>query len=180
MNERQTQICDAATTLFLKEGVGVSTASIAKAAAVSNGTLFNAFPTKQALIDAVYRRAKLGMFAALGKAADGPFTRAQLYANWQTYLAWARTNPEMHAVMHLLLESGLASAPVKAEIDALAAPYGASIAAALENGVIHGPNPAFISKLILVQLDLVLSENLNSADADLAFDMLCNAIGLAK
>jgi AcrR family transcriptional regulator len=180
MNERQIQIIDAATALFLSDGVGVSTASIAKAAGVSNGTLFNAFPTKQDLIDAIYRQAKLGMLASLTHAGDTTFDRAHLYQNWQGYIDWARAKPNTHVIMHLLLDAGLASAETQAEINALAAPIGMWIQNALEQGVIKGPGAIFIGKLILFQIDLVITENLDRTDADLAFVMLCNAIGLTK
>ena len=64
MPDRKSQIITAATSLFLNEGVGVSTASIAKAAEVSNGTLFNTFATRQILIDTIYKDAKTAMFGA--------------------------------------------------------------------------------------------------------------------
>ncbi len=180
MSDRKQHIIDVAANLFLSEGVGVSTARIAKAAGVANGTLFNAFPTKQMLIDEVYRTAKMAMFGALVHSAGAPFNRSHIYDNWQGYLTWARANPRSHQVMHLLLESGLASAGTRAEVDALAAPHGEWVRAALEDGVITGPSAAHIGRLILAQADLALSENLEGADADLAFDMLCKSIGLDK
>ncbi|PJI92571.1 TetR family transcriptional regulator [Yoonia maricola] len=180
MNDRQLQIIDAATVLFLSEGVGVSTARIAKAAGVSNGTLFNAFSTKQALIDAIYQHAKLGMFAAMPHAGDARFDRANLYENWQGYLARARAHPQEREIMHLLLDAGLASEQMQAEIEQHLAPYAVWIQNALDHNMIKGPNAAFIGRLILFQIDLVITENLHSSDADLAFDMLCKAIGLTQ
>ncbi|WOE76104.1 TetR/AcrR family transcriptional regulator [Alterisphingorhabdus coralli] len=178
MSERKTQIIHAATSLFLAEGVGVSTASIAKAAGVSNGTLFNAFATKQALIDAIYLAAKSAMFAAVPHSGSDSFTRAHLLENWRGYLAWARANPEERAIMHLLLEAGLTSAETQAQVDQLAKPSADWIQTALDTGVIRGPNAGFVGKLIFFQLDLVITENLHSEEADLAFDMLCTSIGL--
>jgi AcrR family transcriptional regulator len=180
MNERQEKIIDAASALFLGEGVAISTANIAKAARVSNGTLFNALATKQDLVDAIYRNAKHGMFAALIHSGSAPFDRAHLHRNWQGYLNWALAHPQDRDVMHLLLDAGLVSAKTRAAIDKLAAPHGAWVQSALDRGVIRGPSVAFIGRLIFFQLDLVITENLERADADLAFDMLCNSIGLTK
>lgn len=180
MNDRQKQIAAVATDLFLSEGVGVSTAQIAKAAGVSNGTLFNAFPTKQDLIDAIYRDAKLEMFAALNHSGDATFDRAHLYDNWAGYVAWARANPQKCKIMHFLLDSGLASQATQGEVNMLAAPYAHWLQTALDDGLIRGPSVTFIGKLIFFQTDLVITENLSSADADLAFEMLCNAIGLKE
>ena len=54
MKHKRSAIIAAAVTLIDREGVGISTARVAAEAGVSNGTLFNYFPTKQALIDSVY------------------------------------------------------------------------------------------------------------------------------
>ncbi len=180
MTDRDTKIMDAATALFLRDGVGVSTASIAKAAGVSNGTLFNAFANKQALIDAIYKRAKTAMFACLIHKEDAPFTRQALRENWDRYLDWARAQPADRQIMHLLLDAGLASPETRAEIDAMSLPHAIWLERALAAGQIRGPNAAFIAKLILFQIDLVITETLEGEDADLAFDMLCNSIGLTQ
>ena len=178
MNDRQNQIIAAATELFLNEGVGVPTARIAQEAGVSNGTLFNAFASKQILIDTIYRTAKREMFAALPHPGSSAVTTETLRENWDGYMRWARANPKMRRVMHLLLESGLASDQTKAEVEEIAAPGAIWLQTALDAGVIRGPSVAFIGKLVFLQLDLVITENLTGSDEDLAFEMLCNSIGL--
>ncbi|NRA30160.1 MAG: TetR/AcrR family transcriptional regulator [Parvularculaceae bacterium] len=178
MNERQRQIIAAAIPLFLKEGISVPTSRIAKVAGVSNGTLFNAFATKQDLLDAIYRATKLSMFAAFPPPEDVPFGRHQLRSSWDTYLTWARAAPDDHKVMHLLKDSGLASAEVQAEIEELSAPHAYILMKAWEQGTIRGPSIGFISDVIFAQIDLVISHNLTGADEDLAFDMLCNTLGI--
>ena len=178
MNERQKQIIAAAIPLLLSEGVSVSTARIAKAAGVSNGTLFNAFPTKQDLIDAIYRSTKLAMFAVFPEPNGRPFGLGQLRDNWDAYLTWARAAPDDHKVMHLLRESGLASPEVKAEIDALSAPHAQTLIDALARGTIRGPSVGFVSDVIFAQIELVIAHNLTGADEDLAFDMLCQTLGI--
>ena len=62
--------------------------------------------------------------------------------------------------------------------DLIAAPGAIWLQTALDAGVIRGPNVAFIGKLVFFQLDLVITENLTGSDEDLAFEMLCNSIGL--
>lgn len=180
MADRKQQIIAAATKLFLDEGVGVSTARIAKAAGVSNGTLFNAFATKQMLIDAIYKDAKTAMFASVPCFGDTPYNRSNLRANWDGYLQWASENPETRRVMHLLLDAGLASVETQAEVYEVAAPYAAWAQRALDDGVIRGPSVSFIGQLTFFHLDLVINENLDKAGEDLAFDMLCTSIGLTQ
>lgn len=180
MNDRQMQIVEAAIPLFLSNGVGVSTANVAKAAGVSNGTLFNAFATKQDLIDAMYLSAKLGMFEALAFEPGAGFDRASVRRNWTNYLNWARRRPQDRQIMHVLLEAGMVSDAVIKQVDELAAQQSQWIAAALEHGAIRGPNVEFIVKLIFFQIDLVIALNLNGEDETLAFDMLCQSIGLTS
>ena len=50
-NIKNEKILEAAIKLLAEQGAGVPTAKIAQEAAVSNGTLFNYYPTKQALLD---------------------------------------------------------------------------------------------------------------------------------
>lgn len=180
MTGRKKQISDAATELFLSEGVGVTTARIAAAAGVSNGTLFNVFPTKQALIDHIYTTSKAEMFAAMSAAIATPMDRAGLHRNWRNYLAWARQSGSARQVMHLLHESGLASDTAKADIEAAGGPILAWFAEAHEAGRIRGPSVAYCATLALYQLDLVLNHQIEGADEELAFDMLCHSIGLSK
>lgn len=180
MTDRKKQIIDAATKLFLEEGVGVSTARIAKAAGVSNGTLFNAFATKQRLIDAIYKNAKIAMFGSAPCFGDAPYNRSNLRANWDGYLKWARKNPETRRVMHLMLDAGLASSETQAEVYDIAAPYAVWTQQALDQGVIRGPSVSFVGQLTFFYLDLVINENLDRAGEDLAFEMLCTALGLTQ
>lgn len=145
---------------------------------VSNGTLFNAFPSKQVLIDTIYRDAKTAMFATSVNSGGAAFNRANLRANWDGYLAWAHANPNTREVMHLLLDAGLASDKAQTEVDALAAPHESWLQHALDQGIIRGPSVSFIGRLIFYHLDLVIIEQLNKSGEDLAFDMLCTSIGL--
>ena len=180
MNVRQRQIAATATDLFLTEGVGVSTARIAKVAGVSNGTLFNAFPTKQALIDAIYHDAKAGMFGAIPNAGDAAVTRENFRENWNAYLTWAKANPQKCKIMHFLLESGLASEATQAQINQIAAPHAAWLQRALDEGLIKGPSVAIVGNLIFFFADHVINNTLGTADSNLMFTMLTNAIGLKE
>jgi AcrR family transcriptional regulator len=57
---RRASILDAATELFAERGQGFTTADLARAAGVSEGTIFRYFPDKAALLDAT-RDAALGL-----------------------------------------------------------------------------------------------------------------------
>lgn len=180
MNERQSQIVDAAIPFILDQGIAVSTAAIAKAAGVSNGTLFNAFATKQALIDAIYLTVKTRMFDSQTHKQGSPFTRETVRRNWLDYIGWARRRPHDRAIMHLLLDAGLVSPAMRQKVEAMGAPYGQWIADALDQGVIRAPSVAYVSRLVFFHFDLVIDMALDGADEEMAFDMLCNSIGLSE
>ena len=169
---------DAAIGLFLKDGVGVSTAAVAKAAGVSNGTLFHAFATKQELIDSIYLTTKRNFFAALALQDDAPFNRTSMRRLWDGHLTWSRAAPNRHKIKRLLLEAGLASPDAQRQADEMGMPHAIWLTKARDAGLIRGPNIAFIGELIFFHIDLVIDQTLTGADEDLAFDMLCNAIGL--
>ncbi len=178
MSERQTQIVEAAIHLILKDGIGVSTAAIAKAAGVSNGTLFNAFATKQELIDAIYLTTKTGFYACLPNAFGAAFNRQAVRANWQGYLQWASEKPHHHRIMHQLLEAGLVSDAMRQHVEAMGIDHGRWIEAALADGTIRAPSLEFVGRLIFFHLDLVIDLQLSGTDEATAFDMLCKSIGL--
>lgn len=178
LSARQRQVIDAAVPLILAEGVGVSTAAIARAAGVSNGTLFNTFATKQALIDAIFLFAKGGMFDALMADFSGGFDRTTLHRFWSNYLAWGRACPALRQIVTVLVESGLASEGARAQGEAMFAPLGAWFEEAFGRGVLCGPSVAYIGQLILLQTELVITENLTGEGESLAFEMLCRSLGL--
>jgi len=72
----------AALSVFFSDGIGVSTARIAAAAGVSNGTLFHQFPTKQALIDALYLSIKTDLADTVGEFDDADPLERRMRQLW--------------------------------------------------------------------------------------------------
>ena len=95
-------ILAAALDLFRDEGVHVSTAKIAAAAGVSNGTLFNYFPTKQDLIDGLYVSIKADVAEAVGEIDRNEPIEVQIRILWERWFRWARANPDANAVINVL------------------------------------------------------------------------------
>ena len=120
MNDKQKQIIEATICLFAKDGVGVATAKIAKEAGVSNGTLFNYFDTKQALIEGVYLYIKEKMAADIIAGLDFNADMKTIFLNvWQNYSIWSWDNTMEHQVINLLTSSQILSADVKKAEDSL-------------------------------------------------------------
>jgi AcrR family transcriptional regulator len=53
--DKRATILRAATETIAEDGIGASTASVAKAAAVAEGSLFRHFPDKDKLLNELYR-----------------------------------------------------------------------------------------------------------------------------
>ncbi len=117
MKHDPNDILDAAVGLIDREGVGVSTSKVAAAAGVSNGTLFNYFPTKQALLDDLYVRLKDELVEIIGESDASLPVRDQFEAIWLRWGDWAVAHPERHRVAMLLRDAGLISAEVTARVD---------------------------------------------------------------
>ncbi len=102
-DEKRDAILSAAIAVIAAQGLSASTASIAKAAGVANGSLFIYFPTKVDLLNAVYVDLKAQMAdAALDGRRDEADLRDQLFLVWSNWVRWAASNPDKRrALAHL-------------------------------------------------------------------------------
>ena len=96
-------LLSAATQMIADQGLGVATATIAKQAGVSAGTLFNHFESKPALVNELYvsLKCEMGRAAAEGLPAEAS-PHDQLRHVWVRWLGWATGAPEKRrALAHL-------------------------------------------------------------------------------
>src|SRR5690242_5230640 len=102
-------LLDAATRVIASEGLGASTASIAREAGVSAGTLFVYFETKTVLVNELYVVLKSAMGrAATDKLREGAEPRDQLRAMWDGWIGWAVQDPtRRRALAHLAVAEDL-------------------------------------------------------------------------
>jgi len=176
MKHRPEQILDAAITLFDVDGVGVSTANVAKAAGVSNGTLFNYFPSKQDLLDALYTRTKTELAEAIGDVDPELPIRDQVHLVWSRWLNWMLEDLARNRVVRLLHQSGLASADaVEKALAAFAVPR-RILEDAEAQGVLIDLPAEYLSALVQQQLELVVEAQLDPALHDTAFDAMWKSI----
>ncbi len=101
--DRRTAILSAATRVLASQGLGAATATIAKEAGVSNGSLFLYFDTKATLLNALYITLKtdLGTTALAGLPSEGE-PKEQFLHVWTQWLHWAMKNPEKRRTLALL------------------------------------------------------------------------------
>jgi AcrR family transcriptional regulator len=101
----------AATRVIAAQGLGAPTATIAKEAGVSNGSLFTYFETKADLFNQLYVELKSEMAAAAleGLSREGD-VREQLLQMWRHWLRWATSCPEKpRALAHLGVSDDITS-----------------------------------------------------------------------
>ena len=89
-DDKRAAIMSAAARVIAAQGLGAPTATIAKEARVSNGSLFTYFNTKADLLNQLYLELKADMgAAALGGLPAGGDARELMLHMWSGWLRWA-------------------------------------------------------------------------------------------
>ena len=89
--------------MIADQGLGVATATLAKQAGVSTGTLFNYFESKPVLVNELYvsLKCEIGLVTAEG-LPDGASPHDQLRHVWDRWVGWATDAPEKRRAIALL------------------------------------------------------------------------------
>jgi AcrR family transcriptional regulator len=172
----------AATRVFGDHGLGASTASIAKEAGVSAGTLFVYFDTKSVLINELYVELKTEMARVATHAMPQNATsREQLRHMWNQWVAWSAVQPEKRrALAHLGVAEDLTDSSRSATHQAYA-----DIAARMHTIVEAGPMREAPLGLVLALMssitdaaidDLMLNPDPTGVRSALAFDAMWRAL----
>ena len=159
-NDRRSAIVSAAIRVIATNGLGASTAAIAKEAGVSNGSLFTYFETKADLLNQLYVELKVEMAAAaLDGLPSGGDIRKQTFYMWSHWLRWATSCPDKRRTLaYLDVSDGITS-----ESRQTAQQTMAGVAELLERSRENGP-------MRDAQLELVVA--LTSALADATIDFM--------
>ena len=107
MSDKRELIIEAALKLFCEHGFqNTSTALISKEAGVATGTLFLYFPTKEALINALYMEAKKELNAYLKEGiTKQKTTKLKLHHVWIRANEWAIDNQYAFKFIHMFSSS---------------------------------------------------------------------------
>jgi AcrR family transcriptional regulator len=105
--DKRNAILSAATKVFAERGLGAPTSAISQTARIAEGTLFTYFPTKDELINALYRDIKL----ELADAMMSNFPRRAGIRNrfqhvWDRYVIWGVNNPAQQKVLQQMMVWG--------------------------------------------------------------------------
>ncbi len=127
--DKREAILAAAISVFAERGLSAPTSAISKTAGIAEGTLFTYFPTKDDLLNALYRQIKLELAEVLMSGfARKKDVRAKLQHIWNAFVDWGVSNPERQKALAQLLVSDKLTKETKAvgaapfaEVDAMAA-----------------------------------------------------------
>jgi AcrR family transcriptional regulator len=182
-DDKRKAIMAAAIRVIAAQGLGAPTAAIAKAADVSNGSLFTYFETKAELLNQLYLEIKTEMAAA---SMDGlPVTgdiREQSFHMWTRWMHWAAADPDKRrALAHLGVSDEITPASREAGHRTMA-----GIAALIAKSREHGPMRAaplefvvaMMNALADTTIDFMIRDKANAQTHCLAgFEALWRVIG---
>lgn len=114
-SDKRKAIMDAAALVIVEQGLSAPTATIAKVAGVSNGSLFTYFETKADLFNQLYLEIKNEMTSmALYKFPEKADLRKQALHVWTHWVDWATSNPEKRRALAQLSVSDLITSESRA------------------------------------------------------------------
>jgi AcrR family transcriptional regulator len=102
-DDKRNAIISAAIRVIASQGLSAATATIAKEAGVSNGSLFTYFETKAELLNQLYLELKAETAAAaLAGLPTKSGIRKQMLHMWSNWLRWAISSPEKRRTLAYL------------------------------------------------------------------------------
>jgi AcrR family transcriptional regulator len=153
-NIKNEKILEAAIKLLSVHGTSVPTAKIAQQAAVSNGTLFNYYPTKKALLDGVYLSIKKEVSAHVINqvARETKHIEDLVLYLWQQYISWAMANTLKQQVASLLRGSFAISDEARASVDEIFSFINIKLEEAQNKQIIRDMPTEFLCEIAVAQI----------------------------
>lgn len=162
----------------MTQGLSAPTATIAREAGISNGSLFTYFETKTVLFNQLYLELKVGMASA---ALDGMPVSADLHIRfhsvWSNWMLWAVRHPEKRRALALLSVSDEIT-PLSHETSSQGM---VGMAALMEQGQANGPLrgapfalvASLMNALAEATMDFMVQDPVNAEEhAEVGFDAL--------
>lgn len=117
--EKREAILEAAAELIAQMGTGASTANIAKAAGVAEGTLFTYFGTKDDLLNQLFVEIEKGLAGMLASSPRAGSPRERVRHIWDRLIDWGVANPTQRKALRQLKVSDRVSAKSRRSCDAM-------------------------------------------------------------
>lgn len=181
-DDKRAAIMSAATRAIAAQGLGAATATIAREAGVSNGSLFTYFDTKAGLLNELYLELKTDMgTAALSGLPAGGDVREQMLHMWSRWLRWATAYPEKRRALAQLDVSDEITRPTHQAASQTMAGIAELLERSRENGPMRDTPLAFVVALANAvaeaAIDFIIHDPGNAdAHGEAAFDALWRMI----
>ncbi|MFJ5160226.1 TetR/AcrR family transcriptional regulator [Pantoea sp. NPDC088449] len=180
--EKRRAILMAALRIIPEEGLGATTALIAREAGISSGSLFTYFPDKVTLLNQLYLAIKTDVAEALMRGFPlQSAIRERAYHVWMAYIEWACAHPEQRATLQQLSVSRVVTAEVRAQSAVMFEAINIMLAELGTTGICD--NVEFITSVMASlaesTIDFVLqSPNDKKALTEAGFNMFARATGI--
>jgi AcrR family transcriptional regulator len=114
--DRRAALLAAATKVFAEQGLAASTSLISSTAAVSEGSLFTYFKTKDELVNALYRELRLELAdAVMSNYPRRASVKERLEHVFTQYVSWGVKNPAERRALRLVSMSNVITEETRAE-----------------------------------------------------------------
>jgi AcrR family transcriptional regulator len=155
--EKSRAILEAAVREIALTGLGASTARIAKAAGVAEGTLFTYFPTKNDLFNELYVSIKSEVYSRINASfphdAD---LRDRARHLWSEYLAWSIEKPEECKVSRQLNLSEIVTDATRERLLAHNGVVNPTVREIAKTGAFREMPPGFVASAMAAMQDAVM------------------------
>lgn len=156
-HDKRDAILATALVLFCERGFhGTPTSLISRETGVATGTLFFYFPTKEVLIDTLYRQIKSEAGAALKTGvAHEPAIQQKLCRVWENAITWATENPDKFRFMEQFAHSPFISPPAHEDGMSHFLFLQELIRDGIQEGVIHDYDPGLLCSILASSLSVL-------------------------
>lgn len=147
--DKRDAIVAAAIQVFAERGLSSPTSAISKAAGVAEGTLFTYFPTKDDLINGLYREIKMQIATALMSGfPKNKDTRSRFKHIWESFVNWGVSHPESRKVLLQLSVSERLTEETRALARAPFVEFHAAAEEAIAQGIVKDVPLSFLSSML--------------------------------
>lgn len=161
----------AATRVIADQGLAATTATIARGAGVSAGTLFVHFENKAALVNQLYvtLKTEMGAAAADGLRPDAP-SHDQLQQLWRQWIGWATGTPEKRAALAHLDVAAEITAQSRRAVRLASAATGELLERCRADGPMRAVPLAFVLRVLSAIADATIDDLIQRPGAGRAAD----------
>lgn len=161
--DKRTAILTAAAMAIAENGLGASTAKIARRAGVAEGTLFTYFANKDELLNQLFLEIKRELYQSMGQAFPHQSTpEVQAFHFWNSYLDWGLAHTHKRRTLEQLVVSDRIEPAVREEADRAALGYKNILTQHLAAGALNDIEPTFaiaiMSALAETTIEFIIKE----------------------